>query len=160
MVASACGHKTWVNGRVTAFGQTIKTVMPLKNGRPEYCLDCIGGMAIQCAWCTLPIFIGDAVTLYSPREIGYEIPSFAVVYSEEPMRLVGCLRWDCMQTGADRAGFWLPDATGKGHVERVPTIFEQLLGGTAGGTMKLMASSDPSQREPTRQMVFPIEEDD
>lgn len=160
MTASVCGHKTFVKGSVTAFGQTTRTVMPLKDGRPEYCLDCITDMAVQCAWCTLPIFIGDAVTLYSPREIEYEVPSFAVVYSEVPPRLVGCLRWDCAQTGADRAGVWLPNSIGKGHVKRMPTVFEQMFGAKVGGSLKLVASSDPSQQESTRQMVFPIEKDD
>ena len=158
-VASKCGHKTLGKGEVTAFGQTVQTIMPLIDGSPEYCLDCIGRMAVQCAWCSLPIFVGDAVTLYSPREADYEIPSFAVVFSREPVRLVGCLRWDCMQTGADQVGFWLPDAAGKGHVRRVPTIFEQMLGGRARGSMELMASSDPSQREPTRRLVYPIDEE-
>ncbi|NTW30199.1 MAG: hypothetical protein HGA33_02895 [Candidatus Moranbacteria bacterium] len=84
-------------------------------------------MAIRCAWCGKPIFIGDPVTLYSPNE-GFEIPEYAVRYSEDPLRLVGCLRWDCADSGIDRSGFWMPP----GEVMRVMSPIEQVLAtGTA-----------------------------
>lgn len=36
---------------------------------------------------------------------------------------MGCLRWDCAKTGADRAGFWHPP----GKVFRVTTPLEMCL---------------------------------
>lgn len=125
--ATKCGHRTKQNGSVSAFGRTITTEMPKnENGSVDYCLDCIGKMAIRCAWCGEPIFIGDPVTLYSPPMKEFQIPQYAVIYSEVPLRFIGCLGWDCADTGADRSGFWLPDENGKGFVYRVPTIYEKI----------------------------------
>ena len=98
------------------------TMPPAKNKVPDYCLDCIGKMAIRCAWCGKPILIGDPVTLYTPEE-GAEIPKYAVRYSGDPRCLVGCLRFDCADTGADRSGFWVPP----GLVKKVPSVIEMLM---------------------------------
>lgn len=126
-VASKCGHRTYRTGKVSAFGHTIKTKMPKNDdGSFDYCLGCIGKMAIRCAWCGESIFVGDPITLYTPGE-GFEIPAHAVVHKEDPLQLVGCLRWDCAQTGGDMAGTWIPDHDEKGRVRRIPTAFEYLL---------------------------------
>lgn len=125
--AVKCGHRTKRSGSVSAFGHAITTKMPKnKSGSVDYCLDCIGKMAIRCAWCGDPIFIGEPITLYAPRG-DFQVPDHAVVYSKEPLQLVGCLGWDCAETGADRAGFWLPGENGKGRVQRVPTAYEAIL---------------------------------
>ncbi len=102
--------------------------MPLsENGKPDYCLECIGNMTIQCAWCENLIAIGSPITLYTPAE-GYEVPGHAVPYTENSSKaFVGCLGWNCADTGGDRAGFWLPDDDGKGKVHRVPTAIETLM---------------------------------
>ena len=146
--AAKCGHRTKRSGPVSAFGRTTTTKMPMnKNSSVDYCLDCIGKMAIRCAWCSDPIFIGDPITLYSPgprtglfsserpseaqktrKQDGFVVPDGAVVYRENPLTLVGCLGWNCADTGADRAGFWLPGEDGKGHVHRVQTAYEAILG--------------------------------
>ena len=89
-------------------------------------------MAIRCAWCGKPIFIGDPVTLYSSAEKNFQIPEYAVRYSENPIKLVGCMRWDCAETGADRCGFWLPP----GVVHRVLSPIEQMM---ATGTVVVVA---------------------
>jgi len=125
--ATKCGHRTKQTGKVSAFGRTIITKMPKVGDSVEYCLDCLSKMAIQCAWCGGPIFIGDSVTLFSPRDDGFKLPEHAVIYRDNPLQLVGCLRWDCAATGADRAGFWLPSKNGRGYVRRVQSPYEALL---------------------------------
>ena len=141
VTAAKCGHSTKTKGGVTAFGVTITTEMPIKHGHVDYCLICIADMAIQCAWCELPIFIGDPVTLYTPKA-GFEIPDHAMVFSEEPLRLVGCLRWDCASTGADRAGFWVPDAEGHGHVQQATSLYD--MAQQSGDGVAVNDLSDPT----------------
>lgn len=112
--AVKCGHRTKRSGSVSAFGCTINTKMRRnRDGSVDYCLDCIGKMAIQCAWCGDPIFIGDPITLYTPRG-EFKVPEHAVIYNNEPLQLVGCLSLNCAETGADRAGFWLPGENTRG----------------------------------------------
>jgi hypothetical protein len=126
--ATKCGHRTKQTGNITASGRTITTSMPKNSeGSVDYCLECIGKMAIQCAWCENPIFIGDPITLYTPR-CEFQVPDHAVVHNKDPLQLVGCLGWNCAETGADRAGFWMPGEDGKGAVQRVPTAYEAILG--------------------------------
>jgi hypothetical protein len=135
-----CGHRTKLTGRVSAFGRSITTRMPKpQNGEVKYCLDCIGSMAIRCAWCADPIFIGDPVTLYISRKPSFEIPEHAVIHETEPLQLVGCLGWNCADTGADRAGFWMPGEDGKGKVQRVPTAYERMMG---SGVPRVVITSD------------------
>src|SRR3989344_6557684 len=126
-VAVKCGHRTKRSGPVSAFERTITTKMPMnENGCVDYCLDCIGKMAIRCAWCGDPIFIGNPITLYTPHG-DFQVPEHAIVYNKEPLQLVGCLGWNCAETGADRAGFWLQGEDGKGCVQRGPTAYEAIL---------------------------------
>jgi hypothetical protein len=122
--ATKCGHHTKQRGPVQAFGQTATIRMPKnKDGSVDYCLACIGEMMIRCAWCGKPIFIGEPITLYTPRG-DFQVPEHAVVYNNDPLQLVGCLRWDCAESGVDRAGFWLPGDDCNGRVYRVPTPIE------------------------------------
>lgn len=123
LIASKCGHATNTKGEVKAFGDTTTTEMPVTDGVVEYCLDCISAMACKCAWCGHAVFIGDAVTLYGSRGPDFVVPEHAVVYGQSPIQLVGCLRWDCADTGADRAGFRLPDDQGNGHVVRTQSLY-------------------------------------
>lgn len=107
--ATICGHKTKIAGPIASFGETSIMQMPLnKEGETEYCLDCIAKMAIRCAWCGKPINIGSAVTLYIPTSKTYIPPEHAVRHEEDERCLVGCLRWDCADTGADMQGYWVP----------------------------------------------------
>src|SRR3989338_2816948 len=129
VTATICGHQTALKGTVRAFEDSTTTVMPSNDaGSTNYCLDCIGKMAIRCAWCAKPIFVVDPITLYTPQsqkdfgrafaaqqelpfvfdsDLGFNIPAHAVVYQLKPLQLVGCLRWECADSGADRAGFWV-----------------------------------------------------
>lgn len=119
-VANICGHSTHIQGRMSHFGETTIMEMPFSTGgRPDYCLDCIGKMSIKCAWCGSIICIGSPITLYVLRES--EIPApHAVPYAEHPRSFIGCLGWDCANSGADRQGFWMPP----GKVERCASPLE------------------------------------
>ena len=156
--AAKCSHRTKRRGPVRAFGKTIRTTMPKnKDGSVDWCLDCLGKMAIRCAWCGHPIFVGDPITLYTPSDKNFKTPDYAVVYKKEPLTLVGCLGWNCADTGADRAGFWVPGNDGKGMVERVPTAFE-LMAQNPGHDVIINNAGDPKEaRNPT---IFPIEQGD
>lgn len=73
----------------------------------HYCAECLTASCIRCAWCGESIAPGEAISLYTP--VGdFVIPEYAVVYSKEPIRLVGCLSFDCMVPGCARDGFWFP----------------------------------------------------
>ena len=143
LTARICGHKTKQKGKVSAFGVTITTEMPLKDDTVDYCLDCIAKMAIQCAWCGLPIFIGNHITLYFSSKPDFVVPDHAVVYNQKTLELVGCLRMDCASTGADRAGFWLPDEQGHGHVERTASMYA--LAAQSGRPVGVTNLSDPNE---------------
>ena len=118
--AVRCGHMTRIKDLVTAFGRTITTTVPVENGKTEYCHKCLEKMAIRCAWCGNPIFIGNPVTLYSPNDSQRQMPDYSVLYDKELNSYVGCLNWECAETGADRAGFWYPP----GKVVRVLSPIE------------------------------------
>lgn len=168
--ASKCGHHTSFVGTIHVFGHSATMAMPMNvEGATDYCLDCIEKMSIRCAWCEDPIVVGDPITLYTPKSekdiergfdamqkrgqiefpfvieegLGFPLPDLAVVYQQKPLQVVGCLGWDCADTGADRAGFWMPGENGKGMVRRVRTAFEEIL---AGRPFVITGDlSDPSQ---------------
>ena len=157
-IANACGHQTKKTGEVRANGARYILSLPLwKNGNPDYCIDCIANMSIKCAWCSHPIRVGDPITLYSPgprmdfisseepsevqrvrAQDDFVVPDHAVVYCDDPLMLVGCLRWDCADSGMDRQGFWF--APGKVH--RVLSPIEMLLAG--GGDSRAVVVGDLS----------------
>lgn len=121
-----CGHETKRAGEIVVFGESSIMEMPVnEEGHPDYCLDCIAKMSIRCAWCGGAIKIGALVTLYIPQE-SFVVPEYAVCYQHgEHEALVGCLRWDCADTGADMCGRWMPP----GNVERFPSPIELALQG-------------------------------
>lgn len=125
--ATVCGHRTRSEGKVSAYGETITTRMPIRDGKVAFCLNCLGEMAIRCAWCGAVIFIGDPVTLYiKPSEM--ELGADTVAYGSDPVCVVGCLGWDCASTGADRTGFWMPHEIERcGYVHRVLSPLEQAM---------------------------------
>lgn len=123
--AEKCGHTTRRSGRYSAFDDYRSRQFPLnKNGTVDWCLDCMGKMTIQCGWCGDPIFVCDPITLYEPTETA-QVPDYAVQYEENGRtHIVGCLGWDCAETGADRKGFWMPGDDGKGRVARIASPIE------------------------------------
>jgi len=132
-VATKCGHKTKLEGWVEALGAsgTMFAGSLTKGGvGPEYCLECLAQMSIRCAWCKSPICIGQPITLYSLKERSYTLPPEGVIEFKDGDRVcyVGCLRWNCAGSGADRAGFWVSP----GEVRRVPTVYEAILAGGQG----------------------------
>lgn len=148
-VATKCGHQTKRTGKCTSFGVSYTMQMPQNDdGSVDYCLDCIGNMAIRCAWCGDSIHIGEPITLYTPAKEDFKIPEYAGVYSLKPLRLIGCLGWDCASSGADRSGFWYPGDNGRGGVRRVASPIEIAFGtGVVGitqdlGSMKEAQSND------------------
>ncbi len=116
--ANVCGHKTHKKGFMHNGKCMTIMEMPLaENGHPDYCLECIGKMSIQCAWCGKPITIGSPITLYIPKK-GFNVPDYAVRYGDgDNQALVGCFGWDCADSGADLVGRWLPH----GVVYQVPS---------------------------------------
>ncbi|MEX1997507.1 MAG: hypothetical protein WEA04_02405 [Candidatus Andersenbacteria bacterium] len=120
-----CGHETQLVGSMAAWGETLDNVrLNFNNERKiPYCHNCLATMAIACAWCKKAIFPGDPVTLYIPRDNNYQLPEGSRVYSHDPLQVVGCLRWECAESGIDRAGFWYPP----GEVFRVLSPLELVL---------------------------------
>lgn len=149
-VIAQCGHPTKLMDRVNAFGETgIITITPGKNGKVEYCHRCLEKMTIRCAWCGNPIFIGNPVTLYTPAE-NYKIPEHAVICGSNPIRLVGCLGWNCADSGVDRAGFWIPP----GKVHRVASPLEIAL---SSGKGVIVSNLGDPQCQPD---LFDVEEEE
>ena len=123
--AKKCGDMTKRTGRIYAFGKSTTMKMPMNDrDSVDWCLDCVAKMTIQCAWCKLPIFIGNPITLYVATG-GIGDRAHAVVWTQNPLRLVGCM--DCADTLTDQGGFWLPDEKGNGSVCVQKTIYEMFL---------------------------------
>jgi hypothetical protein len=120
--------------------------MRLINGRLPFCTACYARLAVPCAWCCQPIFLGDPVTLYT-RVATYTPPAEAICYDGQ--QFVGCLRAGCAMTAADRSGFWLPDpVTGMGRVERVASPLEILARLLQSGSTHLFIVGDISEIPP------------
>ena len=123
-ILCGCGHHSKLKKKVQVGDKKFSLRIKYKPGKqPPYCLDCIEKMTITCPWCGKPILIGDYVTLYKPSDPNFKVPEGAVVYSEEPFRLVGCQRRSCAQSGADYCGIW--DVPGK--VKRFQSALEQAM---------------------------------
>ena len=103
---AGCGHVGYRLALVRFDGHTGLIQCPVKHGQTPYCPRCLERMTIRCAWCGQPIFVGDPVTLYTniPER---EMPDYAVPFSLEPRRYIGCLNWGCGNSH-DHQGFWMP----------------------------------------------------
>jgi hypothetical protein len=127
VVATECGHLA--SGVAIVWLGDDWAVTDMRGmSAPTYCGACLSAMAIRCGWCGQAIFIGDPVTLYSRRDGGLpELPERAVIYDQARNTLVGCLGWNCAETGADRAGFWLPDSQnpGQGYVKLYESLYSR-----------------------------------
>lgn len=104
-----CGHKTRLSGAIYAYERATKVKLePNENGNIEYCLKCLGDMTIKCAYCKNPIFIGEPVKVYSPKDDNFQIPKEAHIYKEEPLTVVACRRLSCANKKNGHDGFWVP----------------------------------------------------
>ena len=123
-IVCGCGHTSRLKKKVFIGDEkfTLK-VNYHPDKKTPYCLDCLEKMTITCPWCGKPIFVGNYVTLYTPSDPDFKIPEGAVVYSEKPLRLVGCQRVTCADSGADYCGIWdVP-----GVVKRFPSAIERVM---------------------------------
>ena len=119
-----CGHTSKLKKDISIKGKKVTLRINYKpNKEYPYCLDCIEKMTIICPWCKRPIFVGDYVTLYTPTDPNYKIPEGTVIYTKDPLRLVGCQRSDCAETGADYCGTW----EAPGFVKRFPSAIERVM---------------------------------
>jgi len=129
-IANACKHRTKSSGATESFGERYVMGMPLAaNGRPDYCLKCIGQMAIQCGWCGKSIHVGDMVTPYMPKP---NMPAYAQYRQDtpkSPRTVIGCCRKSCRELPGDEHGQWIPP----GKVERCASLIEQLAGAVEAG---------------------------
>ena len=124
-ITAECGHPARRRERVSAFGEWRNlTIIPPAGKNPEYCHRCLEQMAIRCAWCSQPIFIGDPITLYSPSDPNFQLKADCVKHRSDPDQYVGCLRMNCADTGADLSGYWVPP----GKVHRIISPIEMCLG--------------------------------
>lgn len=113
-VVAECGHKTKRKAVIEIDGR--KEVFSCQQKKIPFCFDCFLKMRIICPWCGRSIFPGDPITLYTlPEERG--LPSGSIFYDVDTREVVGCL--NCVDTGADRAGFWVPP----GKVKKLPNPF-------------------------------------
>ncbi len=140
-----CGHSSKRKTIISVRGKNIVFTLQ-KNLSLTYCPQCVADAAIACAWCGNTIVPSDPVTLYAPRDPNFQVPEHAAVYSKDPLRLVGCLGFDCAITGADRAGFWAMP----GQVERVMSPFEQVM--ATGDIVIVSDISDPAEAIPIREV--------
>lgn len=123
-IVCGCGHVSPLKKKISINEHAITLKIRYREGVTiPYCLDCIEKMSIVCPWCGKPILVGDYVTLYTPTDPNYEIPKSAIVYSRDPLRLVGCQRPGCAYSGADYCGTW----EAPGFVKRFPSAIERVM---------------------------------
>lgn len=115
--ATKCGHRTHTIGSVMIFGKPMAFRLLVENGETDYCLECIGKMAIRCAWCSNPIAIGDAVTL-RPPVAGRKLVNSNGCASDEAGRYLGCLKCGCLRS--EEKGVW----AFPGRVRLFPVLWE------------------------------------
>lgn len=114
-----CGHETKLKGKIEAYGKS--TIMKINAESVPYCLDCLEKMTIRCPWCGGPIFIGEYITLYTPAHPDFNIVEGCVIYSKDPLQIVGCQY--CIQSAADYCGIWTPP----GEVKRIESALEECI---------------------------------
>lgn len=139
-----CGHKTkkkdkitvWVKGEEKRISVTLKKQ---KNNKYKFCHKCFEKMSIRCAWCGDTILIDEPITLYSPCNKDYKFPEYTIYYNKEENQVVGCLSWDCADSGIDRAGFWMYP----GEVKRIQSGIEIMMN-NPGKVMVIGDVNDPN----------------
>lgn len=99
--ATKCGHMTLVSGSVTIFGKRVAFRLPVKDGKTDYCLDCVGRMTVYCHQCLRPVIVGDELAWTKETA---DVPAVdGGVYNRYTC---------CRKCGSERAGVWvLPGRT-------------------------------------------------
>ena len=115
---AGCGHQTKQIDKVSAFGESGTVIIPITNGKTEYCHACLSKMAIRCAKCGQPIFIGSRITLRSLSGLKFVTPGN--IYDQDATLAVCCGRRDCVNHASELCGTWIPP----GKVRREPSLLE------------------------------------
>lgn len=124
--ANICGHRTPESRELLIGGKLFNIKIPLsENGIPDYCFKCHEDNAILCAWCGEHILIGDFVTLYSANPKLFIPAKSSVIYNDDPMQLIGCVREECIYSCSDLAGQWVVNRHGKCEVLRLRSPMEK-----------------------------------
>lgn len=135
-INAQCGHKTKIKGEIRYVKAefedgdeettTSLTLTLNKEGEVTHCLSCIEDASIRCTWCGGTILPDEPITLYSSAKDDFVAPVYAVEYNPDNRKkpsYVGCLRWNCADTGADVCGNWGFDK----QVHRRPSPIELAL---------------------------------
>ncbi len=135
-----CGHNAKRKTILTIHGKSGVYTLGKEH---DYCPQCWAKAAIKCTWCSNTITPGDAITLYTPRDKEFKIPEHAVVYKRTPhLQLVGCLGWDCADSGMDRSGFWVMP----GKVQRAASPMEMMMYGNPNNEVMIVNDlSNPNE---------------
>ncbi|MBA3551035.1 hypothetical protein H0W32_02410 [Patescibacteria group bacterium] len=144
-----CGHKAKRKTMLTIDGESGIYTLDKEH---KYCPQCWINAAIKCAWCSNTIIPGDAITLYTPQDKDFKVPEHAVVYKRTPhLQLVGCLGWNCADTGMDRSGFWIMP----GKVQRAASPMEMMISGMSNGDDGMLIVNNLSN--PNEAVLIPEE---
>jgi hypothetical protein len=104
-----CGHQTKQRGTIRAFGESFRTTLDLDRGIIAYCHRCISRMAIKCACCQRPIFLGSPVAEFFNPTLSARMNGDNRVTAAAG--LVICRRPSCDWLTVGRRGTWTLDRT-------------------------------------------------
>lgn len=109
---------------VTAFGKTFRMgVKANPDGSPMYSGEDVARMAILCANCKEPIYVGQSVITHVVENEGLaelrKDPHVHIVEGNPP-RAVCCYTMSCVPISALPSGRWLPDTDRPGKGTFVP----------------------------------------
>ncbi|HEY4479215.1 MAG TPA: hypothetical protein VI981_02575 [Candidatus Paceibacterota bacterium] len=121
----ACSHSARRSASFRMDGE--KVTFNLSDKQTEWCPECLSKMTILCVFCARPIFIGDPICLPICKK--NKVPPSAVLYEDfgssgQEGQYVSCLRFNCCDSGANRAGFWQPPGVVARVMRPVPQILD------------------------------------
>jgi len=110
-----CGHLGPSYYNIRVYGGIIT---PTKEHAQELCPDClikeVKETFVRCCLCGLYIMPGDPVAVYCANSVEPKDFAFTIVGSSA----IGCLRWDCCQSGGFYAGNWTGKDIDPSNLER------------------------------------------
>lgn len=133
--ATVCGHSLARKGVIKVGDKEIEVKRP-KNA-PTHCYECTSEKSILCAYCEELIIPGNPITITRPLDEKFVLPEHAVWHNELKREVVGCLRWDCADSGAFYSGHWTEEG-----VKRQPSPIELAM--QTGKPVIVGDTSDPS----------------